>query len=252
MNKHVAKTVRLLFLTGATSIVCSVCMWCTCHLMRFCCLCPLYNINSGLGLKRFTIDNDSYFQMIIIAVICVLYVHIQKAELNVGVSIHSNGPVVVGIVGIGSRIKWGRYLTWIPGQIITVHCNKAGMVRCVVHQGIIIYLTCIKVICLLYNNNNKYSDFLKFHAKISCKLKLGLGGRGGGHVSTALRKNPLDYFWVPSLVPAYQAWHMFGWKHLDVLVVSSTGDLQNQDDGSIIIMLSRVWSCVADLSWDKF
>lgn len=89
--------------------------------------------------------------MVIIAVIRILYVHVQKADLNVGVSLHSNGPAVVGIVGIGSRIKWGRYLTWIPGQIITVHWEAIRQARLdlwflrkitVGQEGIIIDLIC--------------------------------------------------------------------------------------------------------------
>lgn len=87
---------------------------------------------------------SSYFEMIIIAVIRILYVHVQKADLNVGVSLHSNSPVVVGIVGIGSRIKWGRYLTWIPGQIITVHWEAIRQARLDMwEEGIITYLICV-------------------------------------------------------------------------------------------------------------
>lgn len=63
----------------------------------------------------------SYLEMVVIAVICILYVHVQKADLNVGASIHGDGPAVVGTVWIGSWVERGGYLTRIPGQVIPKH-----------------------------------------------------------------------------------------------------------------------------------
>lgn len=64
---------------------------------------------------------QSYFELVVVAVIQVLYVHFQKADLDVAVSLHSYGPAVVSIIGVRSGIKWGCYLTKLPHQIITIH-----------------------------------------------------------------------------------------------------------------------------------
>lgn len=53
----------------------------------------------------------SYLEMVIIAVIRVLYVHVHKADLNVGISVHGDGPAVVSAVWIGSRVERGGDLT---------------------------------------------------------------------------------------------------------------------------------------------
>lgn len=67
------------------------------------------------------ISNTSYFELVIEAVIQVLYVHFQKTYLNVAVSIYSYGPVVVSIIRVCPGIKWGCYLSKLPHHIITIH-----------------------------------------------------------------------------------------------------------------------------------
>ena len=64
---------------------------------------------------------QSYFELVIVALIQVLNVHVQKTDLNVAVSIHSNGPSVIGIIGVRPGIQWGCYLTKLPRQIIAIY-----------------------------------------------------------------------------------------------------------------------------------
>lgn len=62
-----------------------------------------------------------YFEVVVATVKQVLYVHVQKADLDVAVSVHSYGPAVVGVVGVRSGIQWGCDLTRLPHHIVTIH-----------------------------------------------------------------------------------------------------------------------------------
>lgn len=59
--------------------------------------------------------------MVIVAVIQVLNVHVQEEDLDVAVSVHSDGPFVVSVVGVGPGVQWRCYLARLPSYVITVH-----------------------------------------------------------------------------------------------------------------------------------
>lgn len=61
--------------------------------------------------------------MVVVAVIQVLYVHVQEADVDVAASIHSYSPVIVSIIGVCPGIQGGCYLTKVPGHINTIHCG---------------------------------------------------------------------------------------------------------------------------------
>lgn len=67
--------------------------------------------------------SQSYFQVVIVAVIKILDVHVQEADLDVAVSIYSYSPVVVSVIGVCPGIQWGCYLTRFPRHINTIHCG---------------------------------------------------------------------------------------------------------------------------------
>jgi len=63
----------------------------------------------------------SHLEVVVGAVLQVLDVHVQEADLDVAVSLHGDGPAVVGVVGVGSGVQRGCDLTQLPHHIITEH-----------------------------------------------------------------------------------------------------------------------------------
>lgn len=68
-----------------------------------------------------TKDMQTYFEVVIEAIIQILNVHVQKADLDIVLSWHSYGPAVMGVIGVHSGIQRWRYLTELPNQVVAKH-----------------------------------------------------------------------------------------------------------------------------------